>query len=312
MEPRINILNEDDNILKFRLSGVDVSLANAIRRIILSDIPCYVFRTTPYSENKATIFINTSDKKVLSLDDIVIIYKNYLPIDNHFYIDNIGYIPFQNIKILISQLQFILMYLDSNYTTTTINAIKYNVIPRLLICLYLYIKEESDIVIYNIAKNNDTIFTLCAILTKYKDNFQIVIIVLSIFIEIIKREEHLKGNGSNEELNKVKKMINDEKIRPLLQQIFFNFAENKNTITKIPAINHSNPILSWANDAEEEEKKKEEFQYAMKLKDYKDKTISDLALMLLQEIEPFRNTSANKQTRRNIIKRNRETRRGRK
>ena len=60
MEPRINILNEDDNILKFRLSGVDVSLANAIRRIILSDIPCYVFRTTPYSENKATIFINTS------------------------------------------------------------------------------------------------------------------------------------------------------------------------------------------------------------------------------------------------------------
>jgi DNA-directed RNA polymerase subunit L len=60
MEPRINILNEDDNILKFRLSGVDVSLANAIRRIILSDIHCYVFRTTPYSENKATIFINTS------------------------------------------------------------------------------------------------------------------------------------------------------------------------------------------------------------------------------------------------------------
>lgn len=60
MEPRINILTEDDNILKFRLSGVDVSLANAIRRIILSDIPCYVFRTTPYSENKATIFINTS------------------------------------------------------------------------------------------------------------------------------------------------------------------------------------------------------------------------------------------------------------
>ena len=60
MEPRLQILTEDDTILKFRLSGVNVSLANAIRRIILSDIPCYVFRTTPYAENKSTILVNTS------------------------------------------------------------------------------------------------------------------------------------------------------------------------------------------------------------------------------------------------------------
>lgn len=60
MEPRIQILTEDDDILKFRLSGVNVSLANAIRRIILSDIDCFVFRTSPYAENKATIHINTS------------------------------------------------------------------------------------------------------------------------------------------------------------------------------------------------------------------------------------------------------------
>jgi DNA-directed RNA polymerase subunit L len=44
----------------FTLSGVNVSLANAIRRTILSDIPLVVFRTTPYEQNKATIISNTS------------------------------------------------------------------------------------------------------------------------------------------------------------------------------------------------------------------------------------------------------------
>jgi DNA-directed RNA polymerase II subunit RPB3 len=89
MEPRIQISSEDDNIIKFTLSGVDVSLANAIRRIILSDIPSFVFRTLPYSENKATIHINTSRlnneiiKQRLScipihINDMDFNYKDYI------------------------------------------------------------------------------------------------------------------------------------------------------------------------------------------------------------------------------------------
>ena len=60
MNPHVDLLNNKDNQLSFTLNGVNVSLANAIRRTILSDIPTLVFRTTPYEENKATIITNTS------------------------------------------------------------------------------------------------------------------------------------------------------------------------------------------------------------------------------------------------------------
>ena len=61
MDAKITNISEDsDGTLKFTLSGVNVSLANALRRIIVSEIPTVVFRTTPYEENKAKIDINTS------------------------------------------------------------------------------------------------------------------------------------------------------------------------------------------------------------------------------------------------------------
>jgi len=61
MIPRVELNSSpNDEILLFTLSGVNVSLANAIRRTILSDIPLVVFRTTPYKENKANIISNTS------------------------------------------------------------------------------------------------------------------------------------------------------------------------------------------------------------------------------------------------------------
>ena len=59
-QPVIDNLSEENYTLKFRLSNVNVSLSNALRRIILSEIPTIVFRTTPYSENKATIYTNTT------------------------------------------------------------------------------------------------------------------------------------------------------------------------------------------------------------------------------------------------------------
>ncbi len=45
-------LYEENNVLSFTLSGVNVSIANSLRRIILSEIPCVVFKTTPHKENK--------------------------------------------------------------------------------------------------------------------------------------------------------------------------------------------------------------------------------------------------------------------
>jgi len=46
------------NSLGFTLSGVNVSLANAIRRTLLSDVPLVVFRTTPNERNKCNIITN--------------------------------------------------------------------------------------------------------------------------------------------------------------------------------------------------------------------------------------------------------------
>lgn len=60
MNPTISELTEEKSTLKFRLSGVNTSIANALRRIMISEIPCVVFRTAPYAENKVDIEINTS------------------------------------------------------------------------------------------------------------------------------------------------------------------------------------------------------------------------------------------------------------
>lgn len=60
MNPKIEPFKTDDNSFGFTLSGVNVSLANAIRRTIISDIPLVIFRTSPNEQNKCTIHVNTS------------------------------------------------------------------------------------------------------------------------------------------------------------------------------------------------------------------------------------------------------------
>jgi DNA-directed RNA polymerase subunit L len=60
MNPRIELIDTSDDSTGFTLSGVNVSLANGLRRTILSDIPMVVFRTTPNEQNKCTILENTS------------------------------------------------------------------------------------------------------------------------------------------------------------------------------------------------------------------------------------------------------------
>jgi len=49
----------DEDVYKFTLENINVSLANALRRTILSDIPTPVFYTEIYKDNKCTILKNT-------------------------------------------------------------------------------------------------------------------------------------------------------------------------------------------------------------------------------------------------------------
>ena len=59
MNPIISNVIEENHILKFTLSQINVSLANALRRIILSEIPTLAFITDLHENNQCNIEINT-------------------------------------------------------------------------------------------------------------------------------------------------------------------------------------------------------------------------------------------------------------
>ena len=60
MNPVIESFVDHDGTLKFTVKQINVSLANAVRRTILSDIPTYCFRTLPHAENRVNITTNTT------------------------------------------------------------------------------------------------------------------------------------------------------------------------------------------------------------------------------------------------------------
>ena len=60
MDPHVKSVKLKKNTLIFTISNINVSLANALRRIILSEIPIVVIRSHPYEKNDVTIHINTS------------------------------------------------------------------------------------------------------------------------------------------------------------------------------------------------------------------------------------------------------------
>ena len=117
---KIENLIEENNQLKFTLSDINVSIANAIRRIILSEIPCVVFKTTPYEENKVDIEINTSRmnneliKQRLScipiyISDINAPIENYkIIIDKQNTSDIVEYVTTEDIQILDKNLNKLL------------------------------------------------------------------------------------------------------------------------------------------------------------------------------------------------------------
>lgn len=59
MNPILKKLSEENDVLRFTLSNINVSLANAIRRTILNDIPTIVLGTDIYKDDKCIIKINT-------------------------------------------------------------------------------------------------------------------------------------------------------------------------------------------------------------------------------------------------------------
>lgn len=111
MEPRISSLIEENSFLKFTITDCNVSIANALRRIIISDIPTFVFRTFPYSENKCEIYKNTTrfNNEIIKqrlgcipiyIDDVNFPYKDYvmeLNVKNDS--DTIQYITTKDFKI---------------------------------------------------------------------------------------------------------------------------------------------------------------------------------------------------------------------
>lgn len=51
---------ENNNEIKFVLQDIDFTIANALRRTLLSDIPCFVMKTMPYKDCKVKFTKNTS------------------------------------------------------------------------------------------------------------------------------------------------------------------------------------------------------------------------------------------------------------
>jgi len=111
MNPQIQKVQNNGDIFTFTLSGVNVSIANALRRTIISDIPTVVFETEPYEKNKANILVNTSRlnneilKQRLScipihIQDLDINLDNYLlEVDVENLTDTIMYATTEDFKI---------------------------------------------------------------------------------------------------------------------------------------------------------------------------------------------------------------------
>ena len=110
--PNVELIRIDNDLVSFTLSGVNVSLANAVRRTLLSDVPTVVFRTTPHEENRCTIIPNTSRlnneiiKQRLSCIPIHIKNEEDFPLNNYLMevnientTDNIMYVTTENFVI---------------------------------------------------------------------------------------------------------------------------------------------------------------------------------------------------------------------
>ena len=60
--PQVKVDNFEasNDVLTFNIKNINTSIINAIRRVVLSEIPCVVFRTMPYEKSLVDITKNTS------------------------------------------------------------------------------------------------------------------------------------------------------------------------------------------------------------------------------------------------------------
>jgi DNA-directed RNA polymerase alpha subunit len=56
----ISNVQEQNGVLTFTLSNINVSYANGLRRVILSEIPVVAIESYPYEKNNVKIFISTN------------------------------------------------------------------------------------------------------------------------------------------------------------------------------------------------------------------------------------------------------------
>ena len=107
--------NNKEQQLTFTLENCNVSIANAIRRIVLSDINTYVFKTFPHSENRANFTVNTTRlhnellkqrlgcipiHHVHTIEGFQTDYKNYLvEVDVKNESDTIRYVTTEDFKV---------------------------------------------------------------------------------------------------------------------------------------------------------------------------------------------------------------------
>lgn len=59
MDPKISNLDEKNGVMTMTVSNLQHSLLNSIRRVVVADIPTFVFRTFPHNENQVSIDVNT-------------------------------------------------------------------------------------------------------------------------------------------------------------------------------------------------------------------------------------------------------------
>lgn len=126
MNPQVVVKTEENNSLRFTITGANVSIANGLRRTIISNIETIGFKTFPDEENDCEISVNTTrfTNEIIKhrLSQIPVhITDLTIPLDQYLVVikkkndsDTIDYITTQDFKIINTQNQKELSESDRN------------------------------------------------------------------------------------------------------------------------------------------------------------------------------------------------------
>ena len=117
MNPKVENISETNNVLRFTISNINVSLANSIRRVILSDIKTVVCKTSPYEENQCTITANTSrfhNEIIKQRLSCIPIHINDLEMPLNNYVLEVNVENTTDVKIYVTTEQFKIKNIETN------------------------------------------------------------------------------------------------------------------------------------------------------------------------------------------------------